>query len=116
MAVIAVRLGHEVGVDVEVPREGVDGEAIARELFSAPERAAMTALAKTDPAGAFFRTWVRHEALAKATGRGVAGVTTAADAERFTVRELDGLPGYVAAVASEGDGWSVTRAEWIPAQ
>jgi 4'-phosphopantetheinyl transferase len=116
LALIAVRVGHEVGVDVEVPREGVDGEAIARELFSGPERAVMAALEKVDPARAFFRTWVCHEALAKATGRGVAGTTSAADAERFTVRELEGLPGYVAAVASEGDAWSVTRAERDPGQ
>ncbi len=109
IALIAVRLGHEVGVDVEWLRPGVDGAAISREVFTAPERAAMAALA-TDGAGeTFFRAWVRREALAKVTGRGIVSLPGADDAERYTVRDLDGIPGFAAALASEGADWSARR-------
>lgn len=106
VALIAVRLGHEVGVDVEAIRPGVDTAAIARENFDAAER---EALAADLVDGSFFRAWARHEALAKATGRGVAGGTGAADGAGFRVLDLGGIPGCAAALASEGDGWSVRR-------
>ena len=113
VALVALRLGHEVGVDVERLRPDVDGIPIAREVFSARERAAMPRLAPDDPAGAFFRAWVRHEALAKATGRGIGAPPGDGDA-RFTTRDLDGIPGYAAAVTSAGTAWHVWRVgpEW----
>ena len=110
VTLIAVRLGFEVGVDVEELRTAVDGAAIARDVFTAPERAAMAASAAEERADTFFRSWVRHEALAKATGRGIVSRSSPDDAERFTVRDLDGIPGFAAALASEGADWSVRRA------
>jgi 4'-phosphopantetheinyl transferase len=107
MALIAVRLGHEVGVDVEELRPGVDGETIARDIFGAPERPAMAAFPAGKPGEAFFRTWVRREALAKASGRGIASPPQTE--ARFTFRDLGGIPGFAAALASEGDDWDVRR-------
>lgn len=105
-ALIAVRLGHEVGVDVEAIRPGVDEAAIAAEHFDPSARAA---LAEDSSDSRFFRAWARHEALAKATGRGIAGGSEAIEASRFRVLDVEGIPGCAAAVASEGDGWSVRR-------
>ena len=108
VALIAVRLGFDVGVDIEMVREGVDGSAIAHALFSADERSEMTALAMgMDEREAFFRSWVRHEALAKATGWGIASPVGGSVLGRYAVRDLDGIGGYAAAIASVGDDWSV---------
>jgi hypothetical protein len=88
----------------------VDGAAIERDVFAPHERAAMAMDAGGKRGGAFFRSWVRREALAKATGRGVVFPPASGDAARFGVRDLDGIPGYAAALASEGADWSVRRA------
>ena len=106
VALVAVRLGHEVGVDVEAIRPGVDTAAIAFAQFDDSERAA---LAEDGSDERFFRAWARHEALAKATGRGIVRAPDAGDASRFRVLDVDGIPGCAAAVTSEGDGWSVRR-------
>lgn len=106
VALVAVRLGHEVGVDVEAIRPGVDMAAIARENFDGSERAALSG---DGTAESFFRAWTHHEALAKCSGRGIASGPDAGDASRFRVLDVEGIPGYAAAVASEGDGWSVRR-------
>jgi 4'-phosphopantetheinyl transferase len=106
VALVAVRLGHEVGVDVEVIRPGVDAGPISREHFDASER---DELAGQRSVGSFFRAWARHEALAKATGRGIANGPGPGDGSRFRVLDVEGIPGCAAAIASEGDGWSVRR-------
>ena len=108
VALIAVRLGFDVGVDIERIREAVDGSAIANALFSADERSEMTALAmRMGEREAFFRSWVRHEALAKATGWGIASPVGGAVLGRYAVRDLGGIVGYAAAIATQGDDWSV---------
>jgi 4'-phosphopantetheinyl transferase len=108
IALVAVRLGHEVGADVEQLRDGVDGEAIARHVFSPGERAAGVARAGDKSARGFFQEWVRREALGKASGHGILG-EAAGELARFTVRDLEVVPGYAAALASEGDAWTVRR-------
>jgi 4'-phosphopantetheinyl transferase len=109
IALVAVRLGHDVGVDAEEVRDGVDAESIAHEQFSRHERAVLAALATEGRRVAFFHAWVRREALAKASGHGLAAPARADDLARFAVRGLAGVPGCAAAVASEGTGWRVLR-------
>jgi 4'-phosphopantetheinyl transferase len=109
VGLIAVRLGHEVGVDVEELRSGVDGAGITREVFAAFEHSRLPTPATEEPDAMFFRSWVRREALAKATGRGIVSPPSPDDAARFTVRDLDGIAGFAAALASEGDDWRVRR-------
>jgi 4'-phosphopantetheinyl transferase len=109
VALIAVRLGREVGVDLEELRDGVDGDAVAREFFDEPERARLEALAADGQPHAFFSAWVRREAVAKASGRGIASSAGRREGARFGVRQLGGFPGFAAAVASEGHGWSLRR-------
>lgn len=104
-ALVAVRLGHDVGVDLEEVREGVDGAAIVRDQFAPAERAEAERLMAADPRTGFFRAWARREALRKAAGRGLVAALEPGDAARFRVRDLAGPAGYAAAVASEGDGW-----------
>ena len=106
IALIAVRLGLDVGIDVEEVRPGVDGAAIARDVFTDHERAAMAAPVSAE---AFSRVWVRREALAKAIGHGVVSPPAADESTRIHVRDLDCTPGFAAALASEGAAWSVRR-------
>jgi 4'-phosphopantetheinyl transferase len=109
LALIAVRPGLEVGVDVERRRSDVDGVAVSRHALGQHDHEVLAALGGEQSGEGFFRSWVRREALAKATGRGIVFASTPGEAARFTVRDLDGIPGFAAAVASEGDDWSVRR-------
>lgn len=104
-ALIAVRLAHDVGADLEKVRDDVDREGVAAVVFDDRERAAMAALATRDPRGAFFRAWTRHEAMAKAAGHGLLPPDGPGEEARFTARDLPAPAGYAAAVASEGSAW-----------
>ncbi len=109
VALVALRLGDDVGVDVERVRSDVDGDAVARALFSPRERLLMASLGAASEREAFFRAWVRREALAKASGLGVATGDHERANDGVVVRELAGVPGCAAAVASRGDAWTVMR-------
>jgi 4'-phosphopantetheinyl transferase len=126
---VAVARGREVGVDLEPLRPMPDGESIARRFFSAPENEVFGAIPLEERDLAFFTCWTRKEAFIKAVGEGLSmpldcfDVTLApgeparllrtrgnpAEAERWTLCELDPGPGWVAALAAEGRGWSVRR-------
>jgi 4'-phosphopantetheinyl transferase len=94
MALVAVSLGVEVGVDVERLRPMPQFAAIAERFFPpSAER----------PAGEadFFRSWTRVEAVLKA--RGVGLYSSSSDPEgKWSVEEIDAGPGFAAAVAAEG--------------
>ena len=66
-AALAICATHEVGIDIETPRQ-ID-LTIAERFFSPSEYAAI--LAETDPQSAFFRCWSRKEAVLKALGSGL---------------------------------------------
>jgi 4'-phosphopantetheinyl transferase len=116
LALVAVASDRELGVDVERENDRTDIAAVAREFL--PE-AAVADLARTPSAhrrGAFFAAWVSHEARLKLRGRGL-GAPPEADAASGTgvlVRPLVTRPGFAAAVAAEGGGWSVRTREFHP--
>ena len=105
LALIAVARGRRVGADVERVRPRTDVLAIARGSLSARERQTIESL-ETDAARreAFFRCWTRKEAYLKALGVGLAGGldTDPEDARGWRIRSLPTRPGYMAAVAAEG--------------
>jgi 4'-phosphopantetheinyl transferase len=115
LALIAVARSRQVGVDVERLRPMPDLETVAARVCSPAELAALADLAEPHRERAFFAMWTRKEALAKATGDGIAGVVRAArnalvDAEdRWTLVEVSDLPGYAACVAAEGSDWRLVR-------
>lgn len=124
---IAVVLGREIGVDLEALRPMPDGEEIAGRFFSAPEVEVFRAIPPHDRDLAFFTCWTRKEAFIKAVGEGLSmpldrfDVTLVpreparllrtrgdpAEAERWSLRELDPGPGWLAALCVEGGGWSL---------
>jgi 4'-phosphopantetheinyl transferase len=105
LALIALARGRRVGADIERVRQRTDVLAIARGSLSARERETIESWG-TDARRreAFFRCWTRKEAYLKALGVGLAGgLDTDPDAAPgWQVRSLRAPPGYMAAVAAEG--------------
>jgi 4'-phosphopantetheinyl transferase len=101
MALVAVTLEVEVGVDVEWIRPMPEFREIADRFFP-PSQAPLVA----DEAD-FFRRWTRIEAIVKACGTGIYGLADEPAGE-WTIEEIDAAPGYSAAVAAPRGGMQVT--------
>jgi len=125
---------REVGVDVE----GVRNNAVATEemigemVLSEPEKQALARFRGEDRRTTFLRFWTLKEAFIKADGRGVSlpleridvsapegrvAVLNEATGEwrtcsRWELRTLALVPGYVAALATEGQDWRLALWHW----
>lgn len=95
LALIAVAADAAVGVDVERVREGNYAD-VARYLFSPAEVGL--------GAEAFFSCWTKREAYVKARGEGLAH-RPVVFGDGWSFFPLEPAPGYVGAVAVEGNGW-----------
>lgn len=122
LALYAVTLDREIGVDLERVSDIPGLQQIADRFFSRHERALIHDLRDVQKGEAFFRIWTRKEALLKARGQGLSGLTaTAGDPMDWTsvrslrdlcpkrnrssgwsIAELGHLPGFAAAIAVEG--------------
>lgn len=122
LALYAITLNREVGIDIEFIRENFAGEEIAERFFSANEVAALQKLPSEQREEAFFNCWTRKEAFIKAIGEGLSygldqfDVSLApnqpaqllqvrgsvAEAQRWSLQSLEPAPGYAAALAVEG--------------
>jgi 4'-phosphopantetheinyl transferase len=71
VALIAVSLGRDVGVDLEGMRADVLEDDIPERFFSPRELTALRALPPEEQLAAFFRCWTRKEAYIKALGLGL---------------------------------------------
>jgi 4'-phosphopantetheinyl transferase len=69
-AVAVTRVG-EVGIDIERLRDDVDFDRIAPRMLPADDVHLLAALPVGERVRAFFDSWVRREALVKATGTGL---------------------------------------------
>jgi 4'-phosphopantetheinyl transferase len=96
MALVAVALDREVGVDIERFRPLPQFEKLADRFFPPSEPR------PTDEAD-FFRHWTRVEALLKARGVGLYGASSEAEGE-WTIEEIPVAAGFAGAVAAEGSG------------
>jgi 4'-phosphopantetheinyl transferase len=99
IALIAVAVDADVGVDVECVREDAGYAEIAQHFFSPDEV----------PLGgpAFFRCWTKREAYVKACGEGLGDGPVRFDG-RWSFFSVEPAPGYVGALAVAGEGWRVT--------
>lgn len=68
MALIAVTLGREIGVDVERVRPISELDSIVESYFTPRERDTLRTMESTAKPAAFYRCWTRKESYAKATG------------------------------------------------
>jgi 4'-phosphopantetheinyl transferase len=129
LALLAVARGRRLGIDVEAVRPMADAAPIAARFFSPAECAVFQRLPEPEQLAAFFRCWTRKEAYMKATGAGMSmpldqfDVTLAPgdppallrvegrpdEPSRWSYRDLDPGPGYLAALAVEGSGWRLRR-------
>jgi 4'-phosphopantetheinyl transferase len=132
LALFAVTCGREVGVDIEYLRQEIACETIAEHFFSARERASLLALPTEVKPQAFFNCWTRKEAYIKAHGEGLslpldqfdvslapgepaallATHSEPREALRWSLQALTPGPGYVAALAVEGQDWHLTCWQW----
>jgi 4'-phosphopantetheinyl transferase len=102
LALIAVAWDAEVGVDVEHIRPS-DYSDIARSSFAPSEIAQLRAAPRHLQARAFFSSWTRREAYAKARGEGVPDGPVEPRGQ-WTFFSLEPAPDYIATVAIEGNG------------
>lgn len=117
VALIAVALGREVGVDVELPRRAVDHVALARRVLTAEQAERIAAIA--DPGAreqAFLMAWVRWEAVLKCRGVGIGGAEAAPDGPDPWVVELPLEAPGAAALAVECGPVAVRTWRWPPAR
>ena len=122
-ALLAVTRGRAIGVDIEQIRPDFATDEIAKRFFSEREWQALRALPTVERTAAFFRCWTRKEAFIKAIGEGLsfpldAFAVSLAPGEpavlrwlrdqpdavqRWSFRDITALPGFLAALAVEGE-------------
>jgi 4'-phosphopantetheinyl transferase len=114
VAMLAVTVGSEVGVDVERIRPATAVEPIAERVLGAREAEALRALPEEQRIGAFYRSWTRREAQAKARGTGLAPPAAGSDPpSRWWIHDLPAPSGLAAALVVEG-GEHEVRTGWWP--
>ena len=131
----AVTRAREIGIDIECIRPELAYEQIAEGFFSPREVAALRTVPMSRQLKAFFDCWTRKEAYIKARGEGLSLaldrfdvslapgepatlLSTVGDpheTSRWSLRELDVAPGYVAALAVEGQDWRLKCWQWAEA-
>ena len=87
VGLLAIAVGIELGVDLELSAHAFDGIEVARQFFCAGEIAALESLAPAEQPAAFLRCWTRKEAYVKALGRGLHAAL-----DSFEVTLLPGEP------------------------
>jgi 4'-phosphopantetheinyl transferase len=135
LALIAIAVASDVGVDLEYIQAQSDYADVARRFFSAAEVDYLIALPSHLHAEAFFSCWTKKEAYLKACGEGLAiplnsfsvPLTTdpaqtpvdlhvaskdIAPAKRWSLYTLRPAPGYAGALAIEGTGWRLRQWQW----
>ena len=132
MALIALALGMELGVDVECVRSLPTYLDMATRYFTPGEAQRLNALHPTESERAFFHVWTRKEAFLKAIGLGLSHglerfeVSVPPDepcrllhidgdtniAAGWTLMNLELDEGYVGALAVEGQGYRVRVRRW----
>jgi 4'-phosphopantetheinyl transferase len=132
IALLAISLNRDLGVDVEQIRADFATGEIATRFFSPEECLKLETIPPNQSADAFFNCWTRKEAYIKARGKGLSipldsfEVTLAPDEEaallqvktgddnfsRWHFHALHPGSGYKAALAVEGRDYEVRLLEW----
>lgn len=135
IAMIAIGLGRELGIDVELLRPEFAGEDIAKRYFSEKEAKELGGLSAELRTEGFFRCWTRKEAYIKARGDGLHvpldsfsvslspdrfPALSSTDESRWKIESFvpsrEPGPGYAAAVVAEGKDWTSHYFEWKPTE
>ncbi|MFB3778957.1 MAG: 4'-phosphopantetheinyl transferase superfamily protein [Bryobacteraceae bacterium] len=132
LALYAVSLAAEIGIDLEQVRQDRDHEKLARRFFAPQEAEALRALPPEQRVAAFFDGWTRKEAYLKARGEGLAIPLASfevsldpgrpaellsvqddpGETERWSLLALDPGAGFAAALAVEGHPAEIRLWQW----
>ncbi len=132
LVLYALARQRQVGIDLEWITPLADVDQLAKSCLSAREWSLFQRLPELQKPERFFRTWTRKEAYLKAKGQGLAlpldqievswlptdtpqlvhSPALPEAAERWSLRDLDPGPGYVAALVVEGQGWQLSGWQW----
>lgn len=134
IALYAIARNREVGIDIELVRDGPHAEHIAEQFFSPGEVRSLQALPTVQQRYAFFLCWTRKEAYIKGRGEGLSlpldqfDVSLAPgepakllstrpdplEANRWLLQDLTlDQAGYAAAVAIEGGDRSTVFSRYL---
>ena len=133
LALYGFTRGRKIGIDLEYICADIICEDIAERFFSPLETAVLCALPPEARHEAFFNCWTRKEAYVKARGEGLSFPLNRFDvslapgeparllnveeepreASRWSLRELEPGPNYVAALAVEGHNWQLKGWQWL---
>lgn len=132
LAVYAVTMGREIGVDIEYLRPDLADQDVAEQFFSPREVQALRALPSAVQQQAFFNCWTRKEAYIKARGKGLSLALDQFDvavhpdqpaallavegdahaAQRWSLHDLQPGAGYAGALAVEGQACHYQYWQW----
>ena len=131
MALYALTIGREVGIDIEYIREDFATLEIAEHFFAKAEVNALAALPAEQRVKAFFNCWSRKESYIKALGLGISfpldrfsvSITSGApellrvedddsEPERWRMYELSPGDGYAAAMIIEKPAVRLRQWNW----
>jgi 4'-phosphopantetheinyl transferase len=116
VALVAVSVGHPVGVDVERIRNDLDVLALARRALPARAVEELVSAPLSARTRAFFRLWVRHEASVKCLGTGLGTESVDDDAAGPAVEDVALGIGYAGALAVGAGGHGPRAEAWDPAR
>jgi 4'-phosphopantetheinyl transferase len=131
LALCAITVEGQVGVDIERLRPVEDEDAIVHRYFAPAEMRQYEAVRSQERTVAFFSTWTRKEAFVKAVGTGVPRELTSFEVEvsphavcprltlepedqqgTWSLRSFSPRPQYVAAVALDRDIEALEFFDW----
>jgi 4'-phosphopantetheinyl transferase len=134
LALIAVAMARDVGVDIERIDDSVNVGEVAEHFFSPVELATLTALPPPQRILGFFNCWTRKEAYIKARGMGLSialdsfdvsltpgarsdliMTETSSGALVWKIEKLEVDQGFAAAIAAAGPDWKIVQIKRQPA-
>ncbi|MDB6056409.1 MAG: 4-phosphopantetheinyl transferase [Verrucomicrobiales bacterium] len=114
LALIAVSVQSDIGVDVELMNEMPEMSEIAVRFFSDAARKQFLSAPAEDRLETFYKCWTEKESISKCTGQGIVEEHPVA-ADDIAVIPLTPAVGYAASLAIKGPVRNVRTWRWSPA-
>jgi len=112
LMLVALTHGREIGVDLEAMRENVGFEMLSAHYFDPEDAWHIRTLPAAEKAGKFYEIWTRTEAQLKAAGTGLSDGLKVVAPDRWSLLSLTPATGYAAALAVEGDDFTLNCWAW----
>jgi 4'-phosphopantetheinyl transferase len=99
LALFAVTVESEIGIDVERIRPIPEMDTIAKQTFPARAYEEFISYPQNLKQNEFFRNWTKWEAYLKAIGKGIASDTVISDGQGWSFHSFIPIPDYIASIA-----------------